>query len=75
MGETVTVFLSYLDYNGVGDFVRCNDCGALQLVEECAVQCHHCGSTNIQWADANCTTGTAEDLYYLGYNTQDDYSA
>jgi len=49
--EVVRVYEDCLDLNGRGDFVRCTDCGLLQLIQigGTSCGCDICQSENLQW--------------------------
>lgn len=47
--EVVRVYEDCLNLDGKGDFVRCSDCGELQLMQIGGTACGSCESENLQW--------------------------
>ena len=47
--EVIKVYTDCLNLDGVGDFVRCSDCGELQLIQLGGTVCGSCESENLQW--------------------------
>lgn len=52
-----------------GDFVRCSDCGCVQLIQLGGTACGECQGENLAWAseDRNLNEMTVDDLEKLGY--------
>lgn len=67
MGEIVKVYTDCLDLDGIGDFVRCSDCGELMLMQIGGTACGVCESENLQWADEEHQECSIENLKQLGY--------
>lgn len=69
--EIVSVYSNALNANKLGDFVRCSDCGALQLIKLGGDTCAKCGNENLQWADNDHMECTAEELEQMGYTIRE----
>ena len=68
MKEIVKVYTECLNEDGVGDFVRCSDCGELMLMQVGGTACGNCESENLQWADEEhqeCSTEELESMEYI----------
>jgi len=63
--EEVKIYIENEDEKG--DFVRCSDCGCLQLIQIGGTACGECESEDLQWADDNRQETTIEELENLGY--------
>jgi Zn finger protein HypA/HybF involved in hydrogenase expression len=64
--EVVKVYIDELNENHLGDFVRCNDCGCLMLMQLGGTTCGDCESENLEWADERQEV-TLEELEVEGY--------
>lgn len=69
--EVVNVYSNSLSTDGLGDFVKCYDCGALQLVRFGDNHCAKCGHENLQWVDKECLKCKPEDLKKAGYTIRE----
>lgn len=49
LNEVVRVYEDCLNLNSLGDFVRCTDCGELQLIQLGRTACGSCESENLMW--------------------------
>lgn len=49
LNEVVRVYEDCLNLDGLGDFVRCADCGELQLIQLGGTACGSCESENLMW--------------------------
>lgn len=67
MNEIVKVYTDLLGVNGMGDFVRCSDCGELMLTQIGATVCGECGSENLEWVNEACQECSMGCLESFGY--------
>ena len=67
INEIVKVYTECLNADGYGDFVRCNDCGMLMLMQIGGMACENCESENLEWVDAEHQECSVEELKQLGY--------
>lgn len=67
MKKTVTADPRRLNADGYGDFVKCNDCGNLSIIQLGGTVCPHCSSENLSWADDDHEECHPVDLERMGY--------
>lgn len=67
MKETVKVYTNWLNADGLGDLVRCSDCGELMLINAGGTICGKCKSENLMWYDEDKPEWTAEELETEGF--------
>lgn len=65
--NTVTVYQNQLNADGYGDFIKCIDCGKLQLVQLGAAQCDACKSENLIWCNIKQPECDTDELIRQGY--------
>lgn len=65
--KEVTVYEECLNSNGMGDLVRCNDCGEISLMQLGGTSCGICGSENLEWYDTNKPEWSVEELEEHGF--------
>lgn len=65
--NTVTVYSKHLNADGYGDFIRCTDCGKLQLVRMGTIQCSACKSKDLAWCDEDHQECDVDELVRQGY--------
>ena len=53
--------------DGIGDFVRCVDCGELQVIQIGGTCCGRCESENLQWEDEDNQEVDTDYLDSQGY--------
>lgn len=69
--EIVNVYSNALNADRIGDFVKCCDCGTLQLIRLGGNKCAKCGRENLQWADKEHLECKPEDLEQAGYTVRE----
>ena len=67
MNEIVKVYTECLNADGYGDFVKCNDCEELMLIQIGGTACGNCEGEDLEWADAEHQECSIEELKQLGY--------
>lgn len=65
--NTVMVFSEQLNADGRGDFIKCIDCGTLQLAALGAESCGSCKGHNLMWADEKRQECDKDTLILQGY--------
>lgn len=65
--NTVTVYAGQLNSERYGDFVKCTDCGKLQLAGIGTESCSICKGNNLMWADEKHQECDAGMLVHQGY--------
>ncbi|MFR2774831.1 MAG: hypothetical protein ACLTBR_03260 [Anaerostipes sp.] len=71
MDKIVKVYTDSLNENGIGDFVRCIDCGELMLMQIGGTICRNCISWNLEWVDGEHQECSIEDLKSMGYTVEE----
>lgn len=69
--EEVIVYIDCLNEDGIGDLVRCSDCGELMLMQIGGTACGECESKNLQWYDEDRQEWTIEELEKEGFIISD----
>lgn len=70
MGKKVIVYADQLDADGIGDFVKCLNCGALLLVVIGEDTCPKCKDEMLTWADKKHQECSVEELEQMGYEVE-----
>ena len=68
--ETVRVYTDGKDGEEIGHFVKCNDCGELQLISKSKKKCEKCASENIIRVKDYMKVVTPEDIESFGYDLE-----
>jgi len=68
--ETVRVYTDGKDGEEIGHFVKCNDCGELQLISKSNKICEKCASENLMWVNDDMKEVTPEDIEKMGYDLE-----
>ncbi len=66
--KEVKAYPNCLNYDHIGDFVRCSDCGNLLLIQIGGAACCTCKSENLQWYDENKLEWSIDELIKEGFN-------
>lgn len=66
--EIVRIYTDGSEDNG--QFVKCNDCGELQLISESKKICEKCASKNLTWVNEELKIASPEDLQDRGYELE-----
>lgn len=65
--NTVIAYPDQLNADGYGDFIRCIDCGKLQLVQFGTARCSSCKSENLIWCNIKQPECDISELIQQGY--------
>jgi len=67
---TVRVYTDGSEGEEIGCFVKCNDCGKLQLVSKHKKVCGNCTSDNLVWVKDDKKEVTPEELEVEGFDLE-----
>ena len=68
--EVVRIYTDGDEDDNTGRFVKCNDCGELQLISKSKKSCGKCESKNIIPVKDDMKIVTPEDIESFGYNLE-----
>jgi len=68
--EKVKVYTDGREGEEIGHFVKCNDCGEIQLISKSDKKCGKCASENLMWVNDDMKAVTPEDIEAMGYDLE-----
>jgi len=68
--EIVRIYTDGEEGEETGHFVKCNDCGELQLISKSKKICGKCAGENLTWVKEDMKIVTPEDIESFGYNLE-----
>lgn len=68
--EIVRIYTDGREGEEIGHFIRCSDCGQIQLISKSSKQCGKCASKNIIWVEENKKVVSPEDIEDMGYDLE-----
>ena len=66
----VRVYTDGSEGEETGHFVKCNDCGEVQLISKSKKKCERCGSEKLEWIKEDMKVITPEDIEQMGYDLE-----
>lgn len=68
--EIVRIYTDGRDGEEIGDFVKCNDCGEVQLKSKSKHKCERCGSEKLDLINEDMKDVSPEDIEEMGYDLE-----
>jgi len=68
--EVVRIYTDGSEGEEIGYFMKCNDCGELQLIARNKKKCKKCRGENLMWVKEDMIEVTPEEVENIGYDLE-----